>query len=130
MKNSVFSLANTSQAVLLVYFVFVSASGALAEPDILEMHVPFTTITDADGNDPTDETAPLYRRGPGNPLTDKDGNSVTLGQLREMDGTITIEAIPGGGTNVMITAANLLTTGRIQMTPGTSHSTLSRRKAQ
>ncbi len=72
------------------------------------MHVPFTTIADADGNDPTDLDAPLFRRGPGNPLSDKNGNPVTLGQLEQMEGEITISAKPGGGTDVTITATNLL----------------------
>ena len=93
---------------LCVSVIVISTQTSSAQTATLPMHVPFTTITDADGNDPTDPNTPLHRRGPGNPLTDKDGNSVTLAQLEEMVGEITITARPEGGTDVSITASNLL----------------------
>lgn len=108
MNSSFNSYQTVTKAILVSCFAFLGASNVSAQQATLPMHVPFTTIADADGNDPTDLTAPLFRRGPGNPLTDKDGNSVTLGQLQEMDGEITISARPGGGTDVSITATNLL----------------------
>lgn len=108
MKNPSTSRPNPPQAILVSCFLFFLATSVSAQQATLPMHVPFTTIADAEGNDPVDLNAPLFRRGPGNPLTDKDGNSVTLGQLREMVGEITIAARPGGGTDVSITATNLL----------------------
>ena len=93
---------------LVVLVVVVPIQDLAAQQATLPMHVPFTTIADADGNDPTDLDAPLFRRGPLNRLTDKDGNSVTLRQLEQMVGEIAISARPEGGTDVKITASNLL----------------------
>lgn len=95
-------------STICVSAIVTTAQTSNAQQATLPMHVPFTTITDAEGNNPTDPNAPLHRRGPGNPLTDKDGNSVSLGQLEQMAGEITISARPEGGTDISITASNLL----------------------
>ena len=79
-----------------------------AQEKTLPMHMPLTTIVDADGNDPTDPNGPLFRRGTDAPLTDRDGVPVTLDQFNDVGGEITIKPRPGGGTEVSITATNLL----------------------
>ena len=101
-------IALNSALLAVIGSCLTTAAVAQNRESTLDMHMPFTTIVDADGNNPTDPTTALIRRGTDAPLTTKDGVPVTLDMFDNITGAITIKERPEGGTEAFITASNLL----------------------